>query len=71
MIVGIGMSGPQIVEGWYGQPFGKPLARTREYVDILRDVARSTNWRDRLGHVFAHPGWGKGRRERDSLTTAA
>jgi sterol desaturase/sphingolipid hydroxylase (fatty acid hydroxylase superfamily) len=44
---------------------------THEYVDILRDVARSTKWRDRLGHVFAHPGWGKGRRERDSLTTAA
>ena len=30
--------GPQVVEGWYGQPFGKPLARTREYVDIVRQV---------------------------------
>ena len=31
--LGIGVSGPQVVEGWYGRPFGKPLARTREYVD--------------------------------------
>jgi alkanesulfonate monooxygenase SsuD/methylene tetrahydromethanopterin reductase-like flavin-dependent oxidoreductase (luciferase family) len=30
--LGLGVSGPQVVEGWYGQPFGKPLARTREYV---------------------------------------
>jgi len=37
-ILGIGVSGPQVVEGWYGQPFGKPLARTREYVDIVRQV---------------------------------
>ena len=38
MILGLGVSGPQVVEGWYGQPFGKPLARTREYVDIIRQV---------------------------------
>ena len=31
--LGLGVSGPQVVEGWYGQPFGKPLARTREYID--------------------------------------
>lgn len=37
-ILGLGVSGPQVVEGWYGQPFGKPLARTREYIDILRQV---------------------------------
>src|SRR6185437_5911826 len=36
--LGLGVSGPQVVEGWYGQPFGKPLARTREYVDIVRQV---------------------------------
>ena len=40
MIVGIGLSGPQIVEGWYGQPWGKPNARLRDYVEILRDVLR-------------------------------
>ena len=32
------MSGPQVVEGWYGMPFAKPLARTREYIGILRDI---------------------------------
>jgi F420-dependent oxidoreductase-like protein len=38
MILGLGVSGPQVVEGWYGQPFGKPLARTREYINIIRQV---------------------------------
>ena len=37
-ILGLGVSGPQVVEGWYGQPFAKPLARTREYIAIVRDV---------------------------------
>lgn len=35
-MLGIGVSGPQVVEGWYGRPFEKPLARTREYIDIIR-----------------------------------
>jgi F420-dependent oxidoreductase-like protein len=38
MVLGLGVSGPQVVEGWYGQPFSKPLARTREYISILRDI---------------------------------
>lgn len=38
VILGMGVSGPQVVEGWYGQPFGKPLARTREVVSIIRKV---------------------------------
>jgi len=37
-ILGLGASGPQVVEGWYGQPYPKPLARTREYVAIVRDI---------------------------------
>ncbi|MFI4948693.1 MAG: LLM class F420-dependent oxidoreductase [Alphaproteobacteria bacterium] len=37
-LCGIGPSGPQVVEGWHGVPFGKPLARTREYVAIIRQV---------------------------------
>ncbi|WP_280266442.1 LLM class F420-dependent oxidoreductase [Nocardia wallacei] len=37
-ILGLGVSGPQVVEGWYGQPFAKPLQRTREYVGIIRQV---------------------------------
>jgi F420-dependent oxidoreductase-like protein len=40
LILGLGVSGPQVVEGWYGQPFSKPLARTREYIDIIRQVLR-------------------------------
>ena len=38
VILGMGVSGPQVVEGWYGQPFGKPLARTREVIDIIRKI---------------------------------
>jgi len=39
-VLGLGASGPQVVEGWYGQPFPRPLERTREYVDIVRQVLR-------------------------------
>jgi F420-dependent oxidoreductase-like protein len=39
-ILGLGASGPQVVEGWYGQPYNKPLARTREYVQIVREIVR-------------------------------
>lgn len=38
LILGIGVSGPQVVEGWYGQPYPKPLARTREWVEIFRKI---------------------------------
>jgi len=37
-ICGLGVSGPQVVEGWYGQPFRRPLSRTREYIAILRAI---------------------------------
>jgi F420-dependent oxidoreductase-like protein len=37
-ILGIGPSGPQVVEGWHGVPYGKPLQRTREYIEIVRKV---------------------------------
>jgi F420-dependent oxidoreductase-like protein len=40
LILGLGVSGPQVVEGWYGMPFAKPLTRTREYVNIVRQVFR-------------------------------
>lgn len=41
MMLGLGLSGPQVVEGWYGRPFpGSPLAFTREYVDVIRQVLR-------------------------------
>src|SRR5256714_1443180 len=35
-LLGLGTSGPQVVEGWHGQPWGKPLGKTREYVEIVR-----------------------------------
>lgn len=38
VILGLGVSGPQVVEGWYGQAYTKPITRTREYIDIIRKV---------------------------------
>ena len=38
--LGLGVSGPQVVEGWHGQPFGKPLVKTREYVEIVRAILK-------------------------------
>ena len=40
VLLGLGASGPQVVEGWYGEPYPKPLARTREYVEIVRRIIR-------------------------------
>jgi len=40
VICGIGVSGPQIVEGWYGQPWGKPYYRIRDYVTIMKKILR-------------------------------
>jgi F420-dependent oxidoreductase-like protein len=57
-VLGLGVSGPQVVEGWYGQSFEKPLARTVEYIDIVRQVlAREgpvTN--DRPNYPLPYPG---------------
>ncbi|MBX3054970.1 MAG: LLM class F420-dependent oxidoreductase [Anaerolineae bacterium] len=39
-LMGLGLSGPQVVEGWHGQSYAQPLARTREYVDIVRQIFR-------------------------------
>src|SRR4029077_6128203 len=56
-LMGLGTSGPQVVEGWHGQEWGKPLGKTREYVDIVRTILR----RERLEHHGEHyntPGQG-------------
>jgi len=37
-VLGIGPSGPQVIEGWHGAPFGRPIARTREYIEIIRAI---------------------------------
>ncbi|HEX6787902.1 MAG TPA: LLM class F420-dependent oxidoreductase [Gaiellaceae bacterium] len=40
VILGLGTSGPQVVEGWHGQPWGKPLGKTREYIELVRSALR-------------------------------
>ena len=39
-LLGLGLSGPQVVEGWHGVAYGKPLTKTREYIQIVRDIFR-------------------------------
>ncbi len=51
-LLGLGTSGPQVVEGWHGQPWGKPLGKTREYVEIVRAALR----RDVVEHDGEHYG---------------
>src|SRR5215831_1186101 len=60
MVLGLGVSGPQVVEGWYGQPFAKPLARTREYVDIVRQVLRREKPVTSAGPHYPLPYHGEG-----------
>jgi F420-dependent oxidoreductase-like protein len=49
-VLGLGTSGPQVVEGWHGQPWGRPLEKTREYVEIVRSALR----REVVEHEGAH-----------------
>ena len=44
LLLGVGASGPQVVEGWYGEPYPKPLERTREYVEIMRRCGPGRSW---------------------------
>ena len=60
LILGLGVSGPQVVEGWYGQPGNRPLARTREYVEILRRVFARDGYLTFEGDYYNHPYKGKG-----------
>jgi len=55
MVLGLGVSGPQVVEGWYGQPANKPLARTREYVEIIRQALRREGHLEFHGEFYNHP----------------
>jgi F420-dependent oxidoreductase-like protein len=50
VILGLGTSGPQVVEGWHGEPWGKPLTKTREYVELVRAALR----RETLEYDGAH-----------------
>ena len=61
LILGLGVSGPQVVEGWYGRPSNKPLARTREYVDIIRQaLAPRGSARANDGEFYPLPYRGEG-----------
>ncbi|MFI0979108.1 LLM class F420-dependent oxidoreductase [Streptomyces sp. NPDC021093] len=56
MLLGLGLSGPQVVEGWYGRPFPRsPLTATREYVDVVRQVLAREAPVELDGRFHAHP----------------
>lgn len=56
MMLGLGLSGPQVVEGWYGRPFPKsPLTFTREYIDVIRQVLRREGPVALEGRYVQHP----------------
>lgn len=54
-VLGLGVSGPQVVEGWYGQPYERPLARTREYVEVVREVVRRERPLEHHGQFYPLP----------------
>jgi F420-dependent oxidoreductase-like protein len=58
--LGLGASGPQVAEGWHGQPYGKPLVRTREYVDIVREILRREKPLEHHGEHYDIPYTGAG-----------
>ncbi|HUP76841.1 MAG TPA: LLM class F420-dependent oxidoreductase [Acidimicrobiales bacterium] len=60
VILGLGVSGPQVVEGWYGRPSNKPLARTREYVDIIRKALKREGPLTNDGEFYPLPYRGEG-----------
>src|SRR5579872_5182449 len=59
-LLGIGPSGPQVVEGWHGVPFGKPLGRTREYIAIIRQVLARKAPLEHQGEHYRIPYTGAG-----------
>jgi F420-dependent oxidoreductase-like protein len=59
-LLGIGALGPQVVEGWHGVPFGKPMARTREYIEILRKILKREAALQYQGELYQIPYTGPG-----------
>jgi F420-dependent oxidoreductase-like protein len=59
-ILGLGPSGPQVVEGWYGVPYGKPLTRTREYIQIVRQILAREAPLEFKGEMYEIPYRGPG-----------
>jgi len=54
-VLGLGVSGPQVVEGWYSADYAKPLARTREYVDIVRQIVAREKPVEYVGEHYQMP----------------
>jgi len=59
-VLGLGPSGPQVIEGWYGVPYGKPLTRTREYISIIRDILKREGPLTHQGEHYTIPNTGPG-----------
>ncbi|MDG2273532.1 MAG: LLM class F420-dependent oxidoreductase [Halioglobus sp.] len=59
-IAGLGASGPQVVEGWHGVPYGKPVTRTREYIQIMRKIMERDGPVEFDGKVYQMPNQGPG-----------
>ncbi len=59
-LLGIGPSGPRVIEGWYGVPYGKPMTRTREYIDIIRQIAARRAPLEHEGYHYQIPFTGPG-----------
>ena len=59
-LLGIGPSGPQVAEGWYGQAYGKPLTRTKEYISIIRKILAREKSLTHEGEHYQIPFVGKG-----------
>ena len=59
-IVGLGASGPQVVEGWHGVPYGKPVTRTKEYIQIMRKIFEREGPVEFDGQMYQMPNQGEG-----------
>ena len=59
-IVGLGASGPQVVEGWHGVPYGKPVTRTREYIQVMRKIMAREGPVEFDGQIYQMPNRSEG-----------
>ena len=59
-LLGIGPSGPQVVEGGYGQAYGKPLTRTKEYISVIKQVIAREGPLEHDGELYQFPYRGEG-----------
>jgi alkanesulfonate monooxygenase SsuD/methylene tetrahydromethanopterin reductase-like flavin-dependent oxidoreductase (luciferase family) len=59
-ILGLGPSGPQVVEGWHGVPYGRPLTRTKEYIEIVRKILAREAPLEHHGYHYDIPATGEG-----------